>query len=66
MLMNLYSSMPLPMQRTIRPDSVLYPKLTTTVFSNQTDYQYVHLYEQVKDVYKYVTTIKFQNNVATL
>lgn len=66
MLFNLYSSLSLPMQRTIRPDSVLYDKLTTTVFTTQTDYQYVHLYEQVKDFYKYVATIKFQNNVATM
>lgn len=62
MLMNLYSAMPLPMQRTIRPDSVLYDKLTTMVFTTQFDYQYVHLYEQCKNAYKYVRTIKLTNN----
>ncbi|KGR89731.1 hypothetical protein CD32_00140 [Lysinibacillus odysseyi 34hs-1 = NBRC 100172] len=62
MLMNLYSAMPLPMQRTIRPDSVLHDKLTTIVFTTQFDYDYVHLYEKCKDVYKYVRTIKLKES----
>lgn len=61
MLANLYSALPLPMQKTIRPDSVLHDKLTTMVFT-QFDYDYVHIYEKYKNAYKYVRTIKLKEN----
>lgn len=60
MLANLYSALPLPMQRTISPSSVLYDKLTTIVFT-QFNYDYIHIYEKSKNVYKYVRTIKLSN-----
>lgn len=61
MILNLYSSLPLPMQKKIKSNSVLYSKLTTMVFTTQTEYEYVHLYENQKGVYNYVRTIRINN-----
>lgn len=61
MLLNLYSSLPLPMQKTIKPNSVLYSKLTTMIFTSQTEYQYLHIYEDIQGTYKYVKTIRINN-----
>ena len=60
MIFNLYSSLSMPMQKVILPDSVLHERLTTIVM-DQFEYDYVHLYEKCKGVYKYVRTIKLSN-----
>lgn len=57
MLFNLYSTLPLPMAKRIKQGSILANKLTTIVMQ-PLDFQYLHVYEKIKNVYVYKKTFK--------
>jgi hypothetical protein len=57
MLFNLYSSLPMPMQKKIKDGSLLADKLTTIVMY-PLEFAYLHVYEKIGCVYVYQKTFK--------